>query len=79
MSTAYGILSDADKRARYDKEGFGGLEKKDLEVLRTAFQFPVSLESPQQKDIPNDRANCETPDTKTIKFVGCRAIHSADQ
>ncbi len=34
MSTAYGILSDADKRARYDKEGFGGLEKKDLEVPR---------------------------------------------
>ncbi|CAK0779934.1 hypothetical protein CVIRNUC_004893 [Coccomyxa viridis] len=32
VSTAYGILSDADKRARYDKEGFGGLEKKDLEV-----------------------------------------------
>ena len=32
VSTAYGILSDADKRERYDKEGFGGLEKKDLEV-----------------------------------------------
>ena len=32
LSTAYGILSDEDKRRRYDKEGFGGLEKKDLEV-----------------------------------------------
>ena len=32
VSTAYGILSDEDKRQRYDKEGFSGLEKKDLEV-----------------------------------------------
>lgn len=43
VSTAYGILSDEDKRQRYDKEGFGGLEKKDLEVrgiMNTALSRP---------------------------------------
>lgn len=34
VSTAYGILSDEDKRQRYDKEGFGGLEQTDLEVSK---------------------------------------------
>lgn len=32
ISTAYGVLSDPVKRARYDARGFGGLEPNELDA-----------------------------------------------